>query len=245
MNKTNGIDHFSTLPLYFQLHQIFRNCILSGGWKPGEQIPVQHELASTYEVSLAVVRQAVQMLVNEGLLVKRQGKGTFVIDFRIKQGPKKLTSFTQELLTKGFKPGSVLLEQKVLQASEKYATIFTVTKETEIILVKRLRTIDGEPLGIQSFFCPLPYAPDFLHNDLCQSLYELLEKKYRIHIVRAEEKYYSTVLDEIESRILKVKSPFAGFYVERTSYDTAGRIVEYTESIIRSDKYCVQIQLEK
>ncbi|HEW91777.1 MAG TPA: GntR family transcriptional regulator [Thermotogaceae bacterium] len=239
------IDHYSSEPLYHQLKEILRKNILAGIWQAGQKIPTEKELSRIFGVSNAVVRQAVSLLVEEGFLIKRQGKGTFVVDSRIRQGPKKLTSFTEELITKGFKPGSTIIEKGIKEADEKIANALNLELKTRVIMVKRLRLINSEPMGIQTFFCPEYLVPDFLENDLTRSLYELLETKYKLKIFAADEKYYATILDKHECKLLKVKWPFAGFIVERVAYDSAGNPIEYTESIIRSDKYSVQIHLRK
>ncbi|RKX48976.1 MAG: hypothetical protein DRP38_03755, partial [Thermotogae bacterium] len=89
------LDRFSNVPLYHQLKEIIRRNILLGVWKPGDRIPSERELSKEYEVSLMVVRQALSLLVNEGFLVRKQGKGTFVVKSKIMQGPRRLRSFSE------------------------------------------------------------------------------------------------------------------------------------------------------
>lgn len=239
------LDHFAGVPLYHQLKEIFRKNIILGNWIPGEKLPNQVELANMYGVSLAVVRQAVELLVNEGFLLKRQGKGTFVIDSRIHQGPQKLTYLTEELSSKGLRASSKVIKFKVEPANEMASKIFSVSLGTPMIIIKRLRIMDDIPLGIQTFYCPEKMLPGILQEDLTSSLYEILSKRYGIKIVSAKEKYYATVLDKHECELFGIKWPFAGFLVERTGYDLSGFPVEYTESIIRADKYSVEINLRK
>lgn len=239
------IDPYSSEPLYYQLKEIIRNNIFSGTWKPGEKIPSEKQLAEKYQVSTAVVRQAISLLVEEGFLIKRQGKGTFVVDTRVKQGPRKLTSFTEEMSLLGYRASSIVLEKGVKEANEEIARIFKLEPGARLVEVKRLRLANGEPFGIQTFYTPEFLVPNFLENDLTQSLYKLLETKYGIRITSAYEKYYATILDKFECRLLKVKWPFAGFIVERTTYDPDGKPVEYTKSVIRADKYFVQVYLRK
>lgn len=239
------IDPYSTEPLYYQLKEILRKNILAGVWKAGDKIPTEKELSETFGVSTAVVRQAVSLLVNEGFLVKRQGKGTFVTDTRVRQGPRKLSSFSEEMAAMGLKASSIVLEKGIKEADEKISKALQIQPKTRVIMVKRLRLANDEPLGIQTFYIPEYMVPDFLQNDLTQSLYELLETKYGIVIKSAYEKYYATILDKYECKLLKVKWPFAGFIVERSAFDATGSPVEYTESVIRSDKYSVQVHLRR
>ena len=184
-------------------------------------------------------------MVNEGSLVKIQGKGTFVLEHRIKQGPKKLTSFTQELKSKGWVSSSKVVETKIITNDKALSTVFGIPPNEEIVKICRLRFIDGDPLGIQTFFCPHKIARDILEKDLGSSLYEMLENDYGLKIVSANEKYYATIIDEEKCSLLGVEYPSAGFFVERIGKDSLGRVLEYTESFILSDKYVVEIQLDK
>ncbi|MFN4190073.1 MAG: GntR family transcriptional regulator [Pseudothermotoga sp.] len=239
------IDPYSTEPLYYQLKEALRKNILAGVWKSGEKIPTERQLSENFGVSTAVVRQAVSLLVEEGFLIKRQGKGTFVVDARVRQGPRKLTSFTEEMSSMGLKASSIVLEKGVKQADEKICNALKLELKANVLMVRRLRLANNEPLGIQTFYIAEYLVPDFLENDLTQSLYKLLETKYGVRIVSAQEKYFATILDRYECKLLKVKWPFAGFIVERITFDPTGSPVEYTESIIRSDKYSVQVSLRK
>lgn len=244
--QLNGKLNFSSHePLYHQLKEIIRKNILLGVLKPGDKIPTEDELSETFAVSKSVVRQAVSLLVQEGFLIKRQGIGTFVVDTRIKQGPRKLTSFSQEMQMKGLIPKSIVLEKGIVEANKKVADALDVEIGTLVIMVKRVRFAKDEPIGIQTFYTLEKLAPNFLENDLSQSLYNMLESKYGLNIVKAEEKYYATILDNHECKLLKVKPPFAGFIVERIAYDISDIPVEYTESVIRADKYSVEIILRK
>ncbi len=239
------IDPYSTEPLYYQLKEILRKNILAGVWKAGEKIPTERELSESFKVSTAVVRQAVSLLADEGFLVKRQGKGTFVVDTRVRQGPRKLSSFSEEMSTMGLKASSIVLEKGIKEADEKISKVLQLQPKTKVIMVKRLRLANDEPLGIQTFYVAEYIAPGFLENDLTQSLYKLLETKYGIVIKSAYEKYFATVLDKYECKLLQVRWPFAGFIVERIAFDASGSTVEYTESVIRSDKYSVQVHLRR
>ncbi len=245
MSEDERIDAFSTEPLHSQLTTIIRNNILTDKWPAGEKIPNQQELCKKYEVSLAVVRQAVEKLVSEGFLLKRQGKGTYVMDPRIRQGPRKLTSLSQELTARGAKVGSEILDSRVEASGSKFARIFDLTPDEKVIRIKRLRLMDMSPLGIQIFFCPEKLFPDLLKKNLTESLYGLVENHYGYRFVSADETYTAIIISEADCKLLKVEFPYAGFYVERISRGADGKAIEYTESIIRGDKYSVLIHLRK
>lgn len=245
LKEVESIDLFSSEPLHSQLTSIIKNNILTDRWQPGEKIPNQQELCRMFNVSLAVVRQAVEKLASEGFLLKRQGKGTFVMDPRIRQGPRKLTSLSQELRARGSEVGAEVLNTAIETPGARLARIFGLSEKDRIIRIRRLRLMDNSPLGIQTFFCPERIFPEMLSHDLTQSLYDLVEHVYGIKIVAADETYTSIMLGEPECKILNIDYPHAGFYVERVSRGIDGRAVEYTESFIRGDRYSVQIHLRK
>ncbi|KUK80815.1 MAG: Transcriptional regulator, GntR family [Mesotoga prima] len=245
LKESERIDFFLSEPLHSQLTTIIKNDILTNRWQPGEKIPNQQELCEMFNVSLAVVRQAVEKLVSEGFLCKRQGKGTFVVDPRIRQGPRKLTSLSQELSARGSKVGAKVLTTAIETPGARLARIFGLSEKERIIRIRRLRLMDNSPLGIQTFFCPERIFPEMLSHDLTQSLYDLVEYVYGIKIVAADETYTSIILGESECKCLKVDFPHAGFYVERVSRGVDGSAVEYTESFIRGDRYSVQIHLRR
>src|SRR5690606_36617714 len=99
------LDFNSPLPLYYQLKDIFIEKIANSEWLSGEMIPPEPDLIDMFKVSRTTVRQAVHALVNEGRLVKRRGKGTFVISPRIESELGQLLGFTERMLLEGFKPG--------------------------------------------------------------------------------------------------------------------------------------------
>jgi len=239
------LDRFSNVPLYHQLKEIIRRNILLGVWKPGDRIPSERELSKKYEVSLMVVRQALSLLVNEGFLVRKQGKGTFVVKSKIMQGPRRLRSFSEEILELGYKPKAHVLEARIIPADEKLQSIFSMDKEERIVVIKRLRFADEEPIAIQYFYCPEKLTPDILKKDLTSSLYRILEKDYGVQITHAKEKYFAILLDKHECKYLKLNWPSAGFVVERISYDSSNMPVEYTLAIARSDMYFVELELER
>jgi GntR family transcriptional regulator len=122
------INRNSKLPLYHQLYEILRSNITRGEWQPGDMIPPESELIDRYQVSRTTVRQVLDMLVNEGLIYRQRGRGTFVAHPTVEQALVRIISFTEDMRQRGFKPGE------------------------ELARLERLRLADDEPMSIEDSY---------------------------------------------------------------------------------------------
>jgi len=235
----------SPTPLYSQLRDIFYLKIKKGEWKVGEKIPSENELCAQFNVSKITVRQAIGILTREGFLRKEQGKGTFVAEPKIEQGPLRLTSFTDEMLSRGLNPSSVVIEKCVIKAPPEIAEALELGEEDKVILLKRLRLANGEPMGIQSAYIPYELCPGLLDEsiDLSKSLYEVLERHFGIFPDWAREYHQAISIKEPEASILKVPTHSPCWLSIRTTYDSSGRPIEFVKSIMRGDRYIIALYL--
>ncbi len=246
MNTKVRFNRNSLVPLYSQLRDILYLKIKNGEWKVGQQIPSENELCSQYNVSKTTVRQAIGILTREGLLSKEQGRGTFVAEPKIEQGPLKLTSFTDEMRSRGLTPSSIVLEKKLVKALPEVTEALEIEKDKRVIFLKRLRLANGEPMGVQSAYIPYDLCPGLLDEDdtdLSKSLYELLEKRFGLLLDYAREYHQAISVGEPEASILKVPIYSPCWLSVRTTYDVSGRPVEFVKSIMRGDKYIIALYL--
>ena len=237
------LDKNSPVPLYYQFKVILREKIENGEWKVGEKIPTEKEFADLYHISITTVRQALNALTLEGILVRQQGKGTFVANPKIEKGPIALTSFTEEMAQRGMKAGSKVLHLGRSKANKRIARILKIPFGNNVTFIQRLRFADGEPMGIQSSYIPEALVPDLTESDLSGSLYKLLENKYKLRIANAIEKYSSILLEKRISELLHLNYPAVGFMVERIAFLANGIPVEFVESTMRGDRYSITINL--
>lgn len=240
----DALERESPVPLYYQLKQILRSKVDNGEWNPGDQIPTEDELCERYQVSRITVKRAISALVGEGLLYRRQGKGTFVLAPKIEQGPVRLTSFSEQMRQRGLRPGGVLLKQQVVLATKKIAERLGVEVGTPAIQLERLRLADDQPMGIQTAHVPLSRCPELLEEDVgSRSLYKTLEK-YGVRPVSAIERYEAGLVERYEADLLHVPAGSPAFLVERIAYDANDVTIEYVKSIMRGDRYVVTIVLQ-
>ncbi len=245
MEYTKFLDESNPLPLYHQLKILLKEKIENGIWKPGKRIPSEKELANIYNTSMATVRQAVALLTNEGFLVKKQGKGTFVATTKIQKGPILLTSFTEEMRSKGFKVKSKVLRFGKIEPNDAIKKILDLTKGEELFFIQRLRYANNEPMGLQSSYIVSDIAEGLENEDLTGSLYQILEHRYGVLIARADENYSAILLDKNTEKLLGLSHPAVGFFVKRVAYSVQNRPIEYTESLMRADRYSISIKLRR
>lgn len=232
-------------PLYLRLAEAIKSDIKNGRWQPGDQIPTELELGQLHGVSRTVVRQAVGMLVTNGILIRLQGRGTFVSSPRVRQGPHRLLSFTDDMKSRGLAPGSQLISARLMPAEAEIAERLELSAGDPVWEVTRLRLAGDEPMGVQTAYLPARVCPDLPVDRLKEgSLYALLRERFGIVPRWANESYIAVELSREEARLLRVSERSAALAVERITRDGANRIFEYVRSVMRGDRYQVSLELE-
>ena len=164
-------------PLYVQLMDTVEKDIKSGRYKPGDKIMTESEMAKTYGVSLITVRKAIGSLMEKGLVVRKQGKGTFVTKPKFSRNIKRLQSFSEMCEQMGVVPGAHMLENKIVDADEKIAARLGIETGSKVIFISRLRFADSEPVVIEKNYFPLKYAFLLEAQFEDNSLFDYLKEK--------------------------------------------------------------------
>ncbi len=245
MQAGNEVKRQQGISLYYQVAEVLRERILSGEWRPGDQIPTEDELCQLFQVSRTTVRYALSTLVSEGLIFRKQGHGTYVAEPTLEQGSPQLLGFTEEMTQRGELPDSQVLDIRKLPANEKVASKLHLQEKEPVIMIKRLRLANGEPIGIQTAYIPFNLCPGLLNDNLSGSLYALLESRYKIYLHSAKDTYYVGMLKGEEAKLLEVPPGSAAFVVERITVTSDGTPVEYVRSFMRGDRYKVSHQLSR
>ena len=210
----------------------------SGKLSPGQRAPSEREIAETLGISRMTARAAMSNLVADGYLYSVPGKGTFVSNPKMRQDLMELTSFTEDMRKRGFKPGARLLGIGVTdRAPEKVYRGLELPEGEDLIRIHRLRTADEEPMCLETSYLPKSYVPWLPEEDLeSGSLYRALES-HGVELVRAKEYLEATVVWETESELLTVPAGYPALLIERTTYTEGGRPIEYVKSLYRGDRY--------
>jgi GntR family transcriptional regulator len=235
----------SPIPYYFQLEEILREEIESGRWAPGQRIPSESELCEILGVSRTVVRQALNELVNEGLLYRRKGKGTFVSRSKIAESlVQNLTGFYEDMVAKGLMPITHVLEQKLIPASKKVAGMLNLKEGDQVIKIDRLRSVGNGPILIVTTFLPYQICPALLEEDLTnQSLYAVLEDRYKLEIARGRRTLEAISASEEDAKLLGVEEGDPIILLKSVSYLENGEPIEYFEAKHRGDRSRFEVEL--
>lgn len=238
------INRNSPLPLYYQLKTILLERIQCGALAAGDRLPSEDDLVRQYGVSKITVRQALSELVRMGYLRREQGRGTFVARPKLEQGPRELTSFTEQMKRRGMQAVSRVLEAGVVQADADVAERLHLPEGTPVLVLKRVRLADGEPMGVQTAYLPAALVAGLEAEDLeSGSLYEILRTKYALIPQRALETHCAVTVDEEEANWLGLPVGAAALTAERVSYLPDGRPLELVYSVMRADRYRIVLEL--
>jgi GntR family transcriptional regulator len=238
------LDKDLAVPLYHQLQAVLKAEIEAGRWRAGDQLPNEMQVAERYGVSKITVRQALQELAEAGYIRREHGRGTFVAERKFDQGPRELTSFTEEMQRHRLTATARILSQTVAPADARVSEALQVPPQSQLFVLKRLRLADGEPVTVQTAHIPAALVPGLRVED-GQSLYQLLQEKYLLHAARARETYAASLADAPTARLLAIPAGSPIFAVERVTLLPNERPFEFVQSRIRGDRYTIVLDLEK
>lgn len=222
------------VPKYFQVKSQILD--LTVGLAPGAAVPTERELAERLATSRTTVRQAIAELVIDGRLERTQGRGTFVAQPRLMQ-LRQLTSFSQDTHDEGRLPGGVVLAIDRQAATADIAGHLRVPTGTPVHRVERLRTAADEPIAHEIAHIPGPLAD--LARELAArgSLYRTMREAYGIEIAAVEDVVETVLADPAQAALLQVDPGLPLLLVHRTGWDHDGRVVEWTRSVFRGDRF--------
>jgi GntR family transcriptional regulator len=239
------LDQNSLIPLHIQFEGLIKEKVQSGQWKPGEQIPSERELMRLVGISRATVRQTLSSLVNQGILQKNQGRGTFVTQPRYEQPLQIVYSFSEQLRSIGVTLKDAVLEQKVQAAPDELAQRLQIKAGDKVIYLKRLRSIHDTPMMVSIAYIPFTLCPDLLHESFDTSLYVLLSSKYNMPIISATDRLESIACDSNTARLLGVRRKTPLMYVERIAITTNNVPLHIGYNYIRGDMCCFRSDMNR
>ena len=231
--RIGRLDEQDPAPLYRQLQRALREAISSRVLAPDDALPAEREFADELGVSRITVRKALDGLVGEGLLIRRQGAGTFVAA-RVEKNFSKLSSFTEDMISRGRAPHSAWLSRAEGQVTPEESLTLGLSPGAPVYRFHRIRYADGAPMALEYSTLPafcMP-SPDFVEA----SLYEALEKTGH-RPVRALQRLRAVLFTDEQAELLGVAPRDAGLLIERRGFLKDGRTVEVTQSYYRGDAY--------
>lgn len=238
------LENNTAIPLYAQLKEKIISDINNETLKYGDKIETEQEIMKKYNLSRITVRRTISELVAEGYLVKKQGKGTFVIKNKIERkiintsDSLKIMSFTKELKENNIKASSKIIELKIIPGIEEFNQKLGLTKNSKLIFMKRVRYANDSPMTIEENYFSYDKFKGLLEEKIEGSLYELLEKKYNVIPTRSSRQEIEIVKsDEEQSKLLNVPTFEPLFYFSGVTYDENDIPIHIAKRYIIGSKY--------
>jgi GntR family transcriptional regulator len=227
----------SPVPLYLQLKKLLEAQVANGELPPHGRVPSERELSEQYDISRMTARQALIELIQEGRLYTSRGKGTFVAEPKIRQSVQALTSFTEDMRTRGFTPTTKLVRLERTTAGSTLATRLRIVEGATVVCVERLRLADDEPVALETACLSFEGAERLLTMALEGSLYAILRDHFSIIPCEAIQEFEAMLARPRERALLHLNEGAPVLRIQRTTFDAEQRPFEFVQSIYRGDRY--------
>ena len=234
------LDRSSPVPLYYQLAQAIEAAIRDWDLAPGDRFENELALAKRLTLSRPTTRRAIQEVVDKGLLVRKRGVGTQVVQNPVHRRVE-LTSLFDDLARAGQEPTTQLLEYRTGPVEDEVAAELNLSSGHEVVMIQRLRCANGEPLAVMTNYLPVELAPaaeELERNGLYQSL-----RARGVHIRLARQRIGARPANKVEARLLGEKVGAPLLTMARTAFDDSGKAVEYGSHGYRASRYYFETTL--
>ena len=227
-------------PLYLQLQRLLREVIDTQAVRPEEALPTERELAEEFEVSRITVRKAIDGLVEDGLVSRRRGAGTFVMAPRVEKSFSKLTSFSEDMISRGRRPHSAWVSKSTGAVTPEEALSLGLSPGSLVYRFHRIRYADDLSMALEYSTVPAYCLPS--PDAVTTSLYEALHAAGHLP-VRAWQRLRAVAFSPEQAEALGIEPGSPGLFIERRGFLPDGRAAEFTQSFYRGDAYDVVAEL--
>lgn len=232
------IDHTSAIPLYTQIQDRLFEQIRGGELSPGERVPSELELAEQFSVSRMTARKALDGLVSQGLLFRHQGKGTFVAQNVVSYNLSTILSFSATMRALGHEVMTQVLSQDVIPASEAVAEKLSLQPGVSVVLIRRLRLLDGHPAAIHTSFLDYTLFAPILQVDLSiHSLLTSIERILPTPVSYSKDSVQAALVEPADRSLLQIAGDTPVLNVEGVAYTANGQPIRFTRAVYRSDMF--------
>ncbi len=232
-----GLNEQNRAPLYQQLQRALRDAIEDNRLAADEALPPERELAEEFGISRITVRKALDALVGEGMLTRRQGAGTFVTarsETRVEKSFSKLSSFSEDMISRGRRPESVWLSRSAGTVTPEEALTLGLSPGSVVYRFNRIRYADGEPMALE--YSTVPGFCLASEMSVGESLYEALDQ-HSARPARALQRLRAILFTGERAKLMGIEDGAPGLLIERRGFLKDGRPVEVTKSYYRGDAY--------
>jgi len=240
LNKLEPNWNNST-PLYIQLANNLRQLILDGTLPSNDSLPSERKLTEITGASRVTIRKAIDRLVSEGLLLRKQGAGTYIAP-PIEQSGEELKSFTEDTLSRGETPTTIWLIRATALPTKEEAKHLHLSVKDQVVRLGRVRLSNGEPLAIEHSVIAATMLPN--PEEVTNSSYQALTKN-GFPPAKGTQKIQASLATPTEAGLLSIQEGDAILRIERNTFLTDGTPIEYTCSAYRGDKYVFVTELHE
>ena len=234
----------SSLPYYLQIKEIIKERIKENIYPVDTLIPSENLLSQEFNVTRATIRSALNELKKQGLIRTEKGKGSVVCHPSIEQSLLRFYSFSRDFMNSSFNTKTTIIEKKEIPAPWDIVEKLELTENEGVFEIVRLRWFNEYPMIIETSFAPVKLFPGLINNNLEEkSIYDLIEYKYGMKIIKAKEYISPKNADVEEAEYLGIEAGAPVFFTERVTISTNQKPIEVRRSIIRGDKYTFYTEL--
>lgn len=242
---SEAVDPNKNIALYLQVKNAILKNIQNQTWRTHTLIPTEQELMDKFNVSRTTIRQAITMLVQEGLLEKRQGKGTIVLPMKLVGNLGKLRGFAEEVVERGMIPRSVLIRAEILPFLHYERNALQLSETENVLLIERIRYADDLPIAIERSCWPEKIGRILLKYDLNTAKYYEILESHHIYLKHAKEKISAINATVPEADHLGIRGGEALLEMTRLSFGMDDAPIEYTRTKFRGDEYSYDVDLTR
>ena len=235
-----------SLPLRYQVQDAIEERIGSKVYKAGQKIPSERALAVEFNVSRMTVRQAIEQLIDDGLLKRDSTRGTVVATPKISRNTVALSGLSQILREQGIEVSTKLIGFEVIPATTKVSNRLNIISSAFVNCIKRVRLVDDEPVIFETVYIPHSLAPlEFEDVRDTKSLYALLSNKHGLKPVRASQTIELIRGNEVETEYLNVPMREPLLLLEGTAYSSTDIPIEFARSVSRGDRTRIHSEISQ
>lgn len=230
------LDKQGPVPLYAQLDEILRRHIDSGEWAAGMMVPSENAIARSYGISRMTARGVLTGLADEGLLVRVRGKGTFVAEPKIETVSPAFHGIRAQLESQGFQTTTSLVRAEHVQATRRLARKLDLAPGTELTLIERVRSADGNPISLHRSWVPVALAPGLISADTVgDQLCNILARDHGLQAIRVYQQLESVLVENEDAELLGLPAGQPALVLEDTSSNEHGPY-EFSRITFRGDR---------
>jgi len=238
----------ATKAKYMAIYEWLSGQITNKALRPGDKIPNEEELASMFGVHRMTVRQAIDKLVGDHMLVRKRGKGTFLLSDQrpvLTRSLETITTYHDDIAKAGFEPKYKTLEARSIPAPEAVAGRLDVAPGTEVITLYRLMLASNVPLVLERCYLPAELFPGLVDRPLDTVLYKVLSHDFKMNLNYSRNEMGAVLPTQEEQHLLKIGPDCPCMWVEGVVYNDEGRAVELSRALYRGDKYRFKCSIGK